>query len=68
MILLIFAGNRNWNDGTMNNQGTNANYWSTTPNTTNAYNLNFNASNINPANNNNRGNEFSLRCIKNYSV
>ena len=65
MILLIFSGNRNWNDGTMNSQGTNAYYWSTTSNTTNAYNLNFNTSNINPADYGTRGAGFSLRCIKN---
>ncbi len=61
------AGNRNWSNGNMNNQGTNGNYWSSSPNTTNGYNLNFNASNINPSNNNNRANGYSVRCFKNYT-
>ena len=42
------AGNRNNGSTTMNNVGTNGNYWSATPNgTTNAYNLNFNSTNAN---------------------
>jgi len=58
------AGNRNWNDASLNNQGTNGNYWSSSPNGTNGYNMNFNSSNINPSNNNNRANGFSVRCFK----
>ena len=50
----------------MNNQGTNGNYWSSSPNGTNGYNLNFNSTAINPSNNNNRANGFSVRCFKNY--
>jgi uncharacterized protein (TIGR02145 family) len=45
--------------------GANGYYWSSTPvsNGTQAYNLNFNGtSNINPSNNNNRYNGFSVRC------
>lgn len=47
------------------NAGNNGNYWSSTPNSnsSNAYNLNFNStSSINPSNNNNRYNGFSVRC------
>jgi len=49
-----------------NNAGNNGYYWSSTPvsNGSNAYNLNFNGtSNINPSNNNNRQNGFSVRCL-----
>ena len=57
------AGNRNNGSTTMNNVGTNGNYWSATPNgTTNAYNLNFNSTNAN-TNNNNRNNGFTVRCV-----
>lgn len=41
----------------MNNVGSNGNYWSSslgTDNPANAYNLNFNSDDVNPANNNNR--------------
>jgi uncharacterized protein (TIGR02145 family) len=57
------AGNRNNSNGSLNNQGSNGNYWSSTPNGSNAYNLNFNSSNVNPGNNNNRSNGFSVRCV-----
>ena len=54
------AGNRNGTS--INNVGTNGNYWSTTSQSaTNAYNVNFNASNFNSQNNNNRYNGFSVR-------
>lgn len=57
------AGNRATGSTTMNNVGTNGNYWSSTPDaTTTAYNLNFNSSNIN-MNSNNRGNGFTVRCV-----
>ena len=47
------AGNRNGTS--INNVGTNGNYWSTTSQSaTNAYNVNFNASNFNSQNSNNR--------------
>ncbi|MBR3052324.1 hypothetical protein IKG60_01735 [Candidatus Saccharibacteria bacterium] len=46
------------------NAGGNGNYWSSTVNSSeNARNLNFNATNVNPENNNNRYNGFSLRCV-----
>jgi uncharacterized protein (TIGR02145 family) len=61
--IFSLAGNRN-NDGTLNNQGSNGNYWSSSPNSNNAYNLNFNSGGVNPANNNNRVNGFSVRCLK----
>ena len=49
----------------MNNVGSNGNYWSSTANgTDNAYNVNFNSGNVNPANNNNRNNGFSVRLVR----
>lgn len=58
------AGNRNHSSGGVNNRGSNGNYWSSRVTGVNAYNLNFNASAVNPANNNNRANGFSVRCVK----
>ena len=60
------GGNVNQNTSNLFNvAGANGYYWSSTPvsNGTQAYNLNFNGtSNINPSNNNNRQNGFSVRC------
>ena len=42
-------------------------YWSSSPNyggNNNAGNLNFNSGNVNPLNNNNRANGFSVRCVR----
>jgi hypothetical protein len=49
----------NFNGNSVNDQGDNGNYWSSTPNinSDNAYNLNFNSGNAN-LNNNNRNNGF----------
>ncbi len=62
-VLLPVAGNRNNNNGTLNNVGSNGNYWSSTVDGTNSRNLNFNSSNAN-TNNNNRANGNSVRCLK----
>ena len=44
-------------------------YWSASLNSqTNGYNLNFNASGVNPANNNNRFNGFSVRAVQHSSI
>ena len=59
------SGYRNNNDGGLNNVGNNGNYWSASPNSNNAYNLNFNNNgNVNPSNNNKRANGFSVRCLQ----
>jgi hypothetical protein len=63
-VIIPLGGNRNNSSAALNNQGSNGNYWSSTPNGTNSYNLNFNSSSVNPANNNNRANGFSVRCVK----
>ncbi|MDO4889139.1 MAG: hypothetical protein Q4A25_00375 [Candidatus Saccharibacteria bacterium] len=57
-----YAGN--YNGTTLNNVGTNGNYWSSSIyNTNNSYNLNFNTSNVNPQNNNNKNNGNAVRCV-----
>ena len=57
------AGNRN--GASVNNVGSNGNYWSSTyNNSNNAYNLNFNSGNVNPSNNNNRYNGNSVRLVR----
>ena len=59
------SGYRNNSNGSLNNAGSNGNYWFCSPNsTTNGYNLNFNSSNVNPSNNNNRANGFPVRCLR----
>ena len=56
------SGNRTNDSGALNNVSGNGNYWSYAPNSqTNARNLNFNSGNVNPLNNNNRSNGFSVR-------
>ena len=62
-MFLPAAGNRNGT--TVNNTGSNGNYWSSTQNDSdNAYKLNFNTANLNPQNNNNRNNGFSVRLVQ----
>lgn len=61
------AGNRNNNDGALNNVGSNGNYWSSTVSGINARNLNFNSSNAD-TNDNNRANGISVRCLKDNCV
>ena len=58
------SGNRNRTSGGLNNVGSNGNVWSAGSNSaTNAYNLNFNSGSVNPVNNNNRSNGFSVRSV-----
>jgi hypothetical protein len=58
------AGYLNNSDGSLNNRGSNGNYWSSTQNdATNGWNLNFNSGNSN-MNNNNKANGFSVRCVR----
>ena len=62
-VFLPAAGNRNGTS--VNNVGSNGNYWSSSPNGSNAdnaYNVNFNSGN--PADNNNRNNGFSVRLVR----
>lgn len=56
------SGYRNYGSGGLNNVGSNGNCWAFAPNSqTNARNLNFNSGNVNPLNNNERANGFSVR-------
>jgi hypothetical protein len=66
-VLLPVAGNRNNNNGSLNNVGSNGNYWSSTVDGSNSRNLNFNSSNAN-TNNNNRANGNSVRCLKDCNI
>ena len=60
------AGNRNGQD--VNNVQNNGNYWSSTANNSNnAYHLNFNDNNLNPQNNNNRYNGYSVRLVQDFT-
>ena len=62
-MFLPAAGNRNGT--TVNNVGSNGNYWSSTYNNeNNAYNVNFNSGNLNANNANNRNNGLSVRLVR----
>jgi len=64
-VALPAAGN--YNGTTLQNLGTNGNYWAATlNNATNAYNLNFNSTNAN-MNNNARYNGMPVRAVQHSS-
>ena len=66
---LFFPAAGNGNGTSLNNRGSNGNYWSGSWNSAdNAYNLNFNSSSVNPQNNNNRYNGFSVRAVQHSSI
>ena len=62
-IVFVYSGNVNGTS--INNCSSNGNYWSSTANNSNnAYNMNFNSSNVNPGtNNNNKYNGRVARCM-----
>ena len=63
---LFFPACGNCNNGSVNNVGSNGNYWSSSLNSSNvqnAYNLNFNSGNVNWQNNNNRYNGYAVRGV-----
>ena len=63
-LSIPFTGNYNWANANLNNRGSNGNFWSRTANSQpNARNLNFNGSNVNPQNNNNKVNGLTVRCV-----
>ena len=68
MVINTVGGNRNNSDASLNNLGTNGNYWSSSVSGTNALNFNFNASAVNPANANNRANGLTVRCVKDLQI
>jgi len=63
-LKLPLAGIRGRASASLNYRGSNGYYWSGSPSGTNAANLYFNSSAVNPANTNNRANGFSVRCVK----
>ena len=61
----FFPAAGNYDGTTLNNRGTNGNYWSSSYNSaTNAYNLNFNSSTVNPQDNSSRRYGFSVRAVQ----
>ena len=65
-LLKFFPAAGNCNNGSVNNVGSNGNYWSSSLNTDNMINgrnLNFNNGNVNWQNNNNRYYGFSVRGV-----
>ena len=63
------SGYRNNSSGAVNNVGSNGYYWSAVPNSTNnGRNLNFNSTNVNPLNNNNRSNGFAVRPVQEFTA
>ena len=58
----VYSGN--YNNGSLNNTGSNGNWWSATANNSNnQYNLNYNSGSLN-TNNNNKNNGNSVRCVR----
>ncbi len=58
------SGYRNYNSGSVNNVGDNGNCWLSTPNNeNNGHQLNVNRNGLNPQNNNNRSNGYSVRPV-----
>ncbi|MBR0480673.1 hypothetical protein IJJ46_02520 [Candidatus Saccharibacteria bacterium] len=64
MISVPFSGNYRHYAGDVVNVGSEGDFWSSTSNSSrNAYNLNFNSNNLNPQNNNSKGNGLTVRCV-----
>ena len=63
LLTLPAAGRRNGTIGVLSGRGSVGFYWSSTEQVSNAYNLFFNISNVNPAYSSNRTIGFSVRCI-----
>ena len=62
---MFFPASGRYNGTSLENRGTNGYYWSASfNNSTNAYNLNFNSSNVNPQNNNNRYRGLTVRPVQ----
>jgi len=61
----FFPCSGNGNGTSWNNRGSNGNYWASSLNSsTNGRNLNFNSGGVNPQNNNNRFNGFTVRAVQ----
>lgn len=61
-LLFMTAGNRNNSNASINNVGSNGNYWTSTVDGDRSRNLNINSGGTN-FNSNNRANGFSVRCV-----
>ena len=61
----VLAGNRNNSSAAYNNQGTNGNYWASSPTGSYGYNVLLSATRVFPANYNLRAVGLSVRCLKN---
>lgn len=62
---LPLAGYRIYSSAAYDGQGTYGNYWASSPTGTYGYNVILSATQAYPANNSNRANGFSVRCLKN---
>ena len=66
LLFLVAAGSRRYNDGRLENVGTNGDYWSSTQysTATRAYNLDFTRNSVNPSNiSSTKANGYTLRCV-----
>jgi hypothetical protein len=62
---VFFPASGRYNGTTLESRGADGFYWSASFNdSTNAYSLNFNSSNVNPQNNNNRRNGLTVRPVQ----
>jgi len=62
-MIIFTAGYRNNSNGSLNNVGSNGNYWSSTVSGTNARNLNFNSSGASMSSSD-RALGLSIRCLE----
>jgi hypothetical protein len=58
------SGNRNNDDGALNNQGNNGDLWSASESGSRASNVNFNSSDADWNSNGNRANGNQVRCLR----
>jgi hypothetical protein len=62
---IFFPASGGYNGATLDSRGSNGYYWSSSYNSaTNAFNLLFNSSNVNPADSSNRRRGFTARAVQ----
>ncbi|MDE5708016.1 MAG: hypothetical protein K2I32_00970 [Alistipes sp.] len=66
MLRLSASGYRTWTSGALTNVGAQGLCWSSSPQSgsTNAGDVNFNSTNVNPLNSDNRAYGFTVRCVQ----
>jgi hypothetical protein len=64
-LKMPLAGSRYRESGVLSNQGSNAIYWASTPNGSNAFYLDFSSSIVHPQGTSYRSYGFSVRCFQN---